>query len=814
MFDRLNKRFLWQPDPEEFIAPLRRAVPVQIHLDQFPLGIDNTRIDVTLSPIFMTRARLFVRRRLLHDSVRQQWLEPPAAPDASDLQAFRDAYVGMMEVGVEQARRNEQIGLIQLLQLAVMKFVLRLVDEEFQRLRAQLQRAKHQTNKRSSSRSVETHERLVLLMKEGNALRYRLIRKMFREILKLEAMRLSKLRKSVLNVAWPLPRRLLFNPLLQLPSLWADEQVMNHYTLVCTDQDDPDSFDRVNRAVIGLFAGYLPDWSWPVEAEQCEISEGTHSGDNASTGPQAGAGRLQGFQELQEALRYSLQSVEYEQGLVSWLDVPGNMERLIYSVEPKGSLALETGAMPIRPLWEQKGWTAFHGRFLKRLFREFRHNGLEQRILAGHSAPAVYRELNGRLPVRLIYRYLMGEMKRRALQRRLQGMTGQGDLARIMRVLDRAASGIRAMPRGRCQYLILCFLHEFTMLRRDLKLGYLAHVAMDRINILTRPRKLELSRGNGTLQEFVLHEEQQPEHHRIRSHVVLKADVRGSTEMIQELRQRNLNPASHFSLNFFEPINKLLDSYGARKVFVEGDAVILSIFEYEDTPYRWLCISHACGLARKILQVVDEKNLKSRQHGLPELELGLGIAFSEEAPTFLYDEEREVMISPAINRADQLSSCSALLRNSSFGEDLGRGIEVVVSRQPAVDNDGRVDHTLRYNVNGIELDMPAFMKLQSELALKVADLPDDIYPGGSKFYVGRYPDLQGTMHWLVVREAPVRVWGGGKPGTGQQHGHRFYQVVTEPEVLERVKRTLDEGRHSPAPDASKKPQPTRPRYLH
>ena len=36
---------------------------------------------------------------------------------------------------------------------------------------------------------------------------------------------------------------------------------------------------------------------------------------------------------------------------------------------------------------------------------------------------------------------------------------------------------------------------------------------------------------------------------------------------------------------------------------------------------------------------------------------------------------------------------------------------------------------MRYNVNGIELDTPAFVKLQSELALNVVRLEDEIYPG-------------------------------------------------------------------------------------
>ena len=38
-----------------------------------------------------------------------------------------------------------------------------------------------------------------------------------------------------------------------------------------------------------------------------------------------------------------------------------------------------------------------------------------------------------------------------------------------------------------------------------------------------------------------------------------------------------MNPASYFSLNFYDPVNKLLAKYGARKVFVEGDAIIVAL---------------------------------------------------------------------------------------------------------------------------------------------------------------------------------------------------------------------------------------------
>jgi hypothetical protein len=84
------------------------------------------------------------------------------------------------------------------------------------------------------------------------------------------------------------------------------------------------------------------------------------------------------------------------------------------------------------------------------------------------------------------------------------------------------------------------------------------------------------------------------------------------------------------------------------------------------------------------------------------------------------------------------------------------------------------------------LDTAAFVKLQSELELNVVRLEDEIYAGGARFYAGKYADLEGRSHWLVVREAPVRVWKGGKPGEGEQYGHRFYQVVTDEAVIARI----------------------------
>jgi hypothetical protein len=199
------------------------------------------------------------------------------------------------------------------------------------------------------------------------------------------------------------------------------------------------------------------------------------------------------------------------------------------------------------------------------------------------------------------------------------------------------------------------------------------------------------------------------------------------------------------------------------------------------------------------------------------LELGLGITFAEGAPTFLYDEERRIMISSAINRADQLSSCAAALRDAPLCRSRdGRGVEVVAAGGDLVGKPGP-DRTLRYNVNGVELEPAAFRKLKSELALRKIELvaPGDSEP--TRFHVARSPDLKGVMHWLAIRDAPVGAWSDGRLVQEESSGQRFYEVVTDPAVLAAVKERAGR-RRPPAQDRPAAAQPPgrrpRPGYLH
>ena len=113
-----------------------------------------------------------------------------------------------------------------------------------------------------------------------------------------------------------------------------------------------------------------------------------------------------------------------------------------------------------------------------------------------------------------------------------------------------------------------------------------------------------------------------PDDDPVSSHVIIKADVRGSTGITKDLLARGMNPASHFSMNLHEPVKRMLERYGAAKVFIEGDAIILAIYETEAKRATQRAVARACVLAREILAVTQAYNQRARTTNLPALELG------------------------------------------------------------------------------------------------------------------------------------------------------------------------------------------------
>src|SRR5208337_288833 len=311
-------------------------------------------------------------------------------------------------------------------------------------------------------------------------------------------------------------------------------------------------------------------------------------------------------------------------------------------------------------------------------------------------------------------------------------------------------------------------LHDLFCYHRDLCGLEALTAGFDSINLVSDDKVRQLSTLNGMLYEFLPPEDQKPAEDRVVRHAILKADVRDSSRLTRSLMERGMNAASYFSLNFYDPVNKLLAKYGATKVFLEGDAIIVALLEREGE--AMLSVGRACVLAWEILSLLGDYNQLLQGSGLPQMELGLGIAYQDSPPLYLMDGEHRIMISDAINESDRLSSCSKRVRKK-LAPDAGvfRVYSVQIggggsnnrgsnNKDSASAEAGAEEMRLNYNVGGICLSEAAFRKLRQEISLSLW-APDRSESGFNspwidderEFFVGTVPIANGGFRKLVIR---------------------------------------------------------------
>jgi hypothetical protein len=274
---------------------------------------------------------------------------------------------------------------------------------------------------------------------------------------------------------------------------------------------------------------------------------------------------------------------------------------------------------------------------------------------------------------------------------------------------------------------------------------------MDNVNLIVNEKMRQLSAMNGTLYEFLLPEEQKPSEEKVLRHVIIKADVRDSSRLTRSLLERGMNPASYFSLNFYDPVNKLLAKYGASKVFLEGDAIILALLEREGEP--GLAVGRAAVLAREIIEIVRGYNQLLERAGLPGIELGVGISYQDSAPMYLMDGEQRIMISDALNESDRLSSCSKRVRKSMKAVETPFNVYAFQTVSDSDVEDSPDDFILKYNLNGIRISEAAFLRLKQEISLELSPLDLPKTWEGEEFHLwsGLVPVGNDIFRKIVVR---------------------------------------------------------------
>jgi hypothetical protein len=320
------------------------------------------------------------------------------------------------------------------------------------------------------------------------------------------------------------------------------------------------------------------------------------------------------------------------------------------------------------------------------------------------------------------------------------------------------------------------FLRDFMLFYRDLRRVEVLNRATEKINLISSPKLSELSRLNGTLYDFSTSAEagtQRAEKAVVR-HVILKADVRDSSRLTRSLLERDMNPASYFSLNFYEPVNQLLAKYHATKVFVEGDAIILAILEHEGDAE--LSVSRACVLAREMMELVGGYNHLLQRAGLPALELGIGISYQNSPPMYLLDGDHRIMISDALNESDRLSSCDKRMRKAMDG------MLVPFNIYEFQNGDNIGAEPMRYNVSGIRISPAAFARLREEISLADSQLEFPRLWGNeeTRFYSSLVPVGSDIFRRIVVRASRIPLVENTTFNLTQWTEQMLYEVCMNP----------------------------------
>jgi class 3 adenylate cyclase len=444
-----------------------------------------------------------------------------------------------------------------------------------------------------------------------------------------------------------------------------------------------------------------------------------------------------------------------------WLNVPENAHELVGTGQPDEATH------------EGRSQNARLQAWVELLERE----KLMDHVIASYEVVPLLAEYSPRINAQQLKNGLISREERDRVEKLIEEhskLSAQSLHAAMVRVAA-CRGGERAKMAAR-------FLRDFLRYHRDLRRLEALNSTMDSGNLIGNWKIRELSAMNGTLYEFLLPEEQKPSEDKVLRHVILKADIRDSSRLTRSLLEQGMNPASYFSLNFYDPVNKLLAKYGARKVFVEGDAIIVALLEHEgEAP---LAVSRACVLAREIIDIVRGYNHLLERAGLPALELGTGISFQDSAPMYLLDGEQQIMISDALNESDRLSSCNKRVRKAIAGVEGPFNVYAFQTVKDADAGEGPEDFILKYNLNGIRLSEAAFQRLQQEISLEPCQLDLPKLWGSEDFQLqrGLVPVGNEIFKKILVRSSRIPQIDPHKFSLQHWTERWYYEVCSNPAI--------------------------------
>ncbi len=718
---------------------LQLAPEVAIDLTALRRGDDNVHIDATLSPAFMRNTRSAVTLLVTNHLANLAGKGKQNQPYGQVLQAVRDGYTGMLRVAMNQVRPTGDNSRIDLLRLAVLIFIREQVRgalaEGIERRYEHNHGALHIAGEGRNSR----HDAERLLAGRGTA---------FHQVCRQLFLLLDTQEKNSTSGASGLPASLslpsLFSvPLLQAGSPEDDDVLMEYYPLLGRRRSDAYSFRRLDA----LFNEVFP----PSLVVPCNNKSGS--------------------------------APELEAGMTpSVIGVPENITLLLDMATTKEAMRM---AQPRgdRATYRRLGDLMRYQRLqLASLRMALERAKLVTTVLAIYETPQLYSIYSGEYAPQLLINLVRSRQNPMRIWRRLRQRGGRtSDKPPLMPILQ-ALHRVRSRSVRDISAVLLRFAEDFSAYRRDYILYLATQDAVNKVRLLYEEREIRTVRMNHRLYEFPTPDEVAVSAEAIAGHVILKADLRGSTELTEQLVRRQLNPATYLSKNFYDPLTTLTARYQGEKVFIEGDAMILMFLETADLHRERLAVAKACGLAVRLLEMVAVSNVRNISYDLPTLELGIGITYQPGSPTYVFDGATRIVISPAINRADRLSSSADGLRKHISIHRHAPRVAVFHAVSSGDDLTGKRVAHLIYNVNGIALEPAAFWQLVEELPLyRVVGVPEGM--GDGELFATPWPSPAGKHYRLVIRRARICALNEAPVEMSDASLACYFEVIAVPALL-------------------------------
>jgi hypothetical protein len=793
-----------------------KSYRVILPMGTLAIGVDNIHYDVFLSPKFVqtTRDYLFDLVRQNVSSTFFSGIDFRSSKQV-DSTTFRKLLSEMLQSSLNRAKHQKNIEIDILFRLAILKF---LSSELLNQFASVVLDGKEYIRKRGEffERSQQAHVIKARLseMQSGRRDVVRLIGQMVAQIINdIDENVIAKARRALFGDEFNPYYDLLKNRLIFLDGGKDDWYFLEHYVLLGNYARDPDRIEAMDE----LFQQFLKDsgCNVPQAATTSQESETSKklfaevdrikkqiaaleeqresltkqlqggsglfnkllSNPPAPAETRASMNRIAGqLKSLREKLAEFTPQLESARQHVDFVNQDYEGRLGDYSNEPENARRLfdVIGAA-------DEGERSIRARLLAQLTQKLEERELMLHILASYEI----RPIAGNFCPPVHLQQLRKALVTKEEAKRVEEMLKQVPTKRLsMRPLEELTKRMRRYSKDELQALVYKFAGDFLRLRRDLRDAEHLSTCMERINLVTAEKVRELSRMNNRLYECLLREEFKPEQDQVVSHVIIKADVRGSTKMTQDLLSRGLSPASHFSLNLHEPVKKLLDRYSAKKVFIEGDAIVLAIFETEGNLSYAHAVAKACVLSRQILAVCNSYNDGAASSQLPALEIGIGVAYQGSAPTYWTDGESKIMISKALNLSDRLSGCAKLAKRILAKQKTDFALFQFLTAMEGASAEELDEFLVRYNMNGIELNEEGFQKLSEEILLEQVDINMEM-PWGREcvsLFAGEVP-MGESVEVLVVRKGLARqLLPDGK--VGKPSDHNYYEVCTAPALYE------------------------------